>query len=215
MVIVTTGCQKYSLSLGSKSLNMYLLLITLEINSSGRAVTGPRCYWQNAVAVTDNMSCLRILHCNLPIRLSLSLWFYSSAPHRALLSSSVRWVEKWYTTQAFVGATIHWNEITLKEIAREEWATTKDEGLRHLWNKCTLEGTRVQHIGTNWKFRKKERKTEKGKIDVWTAFVIEVNSVWFESNICGNALELASEALKSAFGMGSYLQGFPFSGIKT
>lgn len=53
-----------------KSLNMYLLLITLEINSSGRAVTGARCYWQTAVAVTDNTRCLSILHCNPPICLS-------------------------------------------------------------------------------------------------------------------------------------------------
>lgn len=38
-----------------------------------------------------------------------------------------------------------------------------------------------------------------------------MNGVWFESNICGSALELVSEALKAAFGMGSYLQGFSFS----
>lgn len=38
-----------------------------------------------------------------------------------------------------------------------------------------------------------------------------MNGVWFESNICGDALELVSEALKGAFGMGSYLQGFSFS----
>ncbi len=59
-----------------KSLNMYSLLITLEINSSGRAVTGARCYWQTAVAVTDNMRYLRILHCNPPICLTLSLCFF-------------------------------------------------------------------------------------------------------------------------------------------
>lgn len=59
-----------------KSLNMYLLLITLEINSSGTAVTGACCYWQTAVAVTNNMRCLSILHCNPPIRLSLSSCFF-------------------------------------------------------------------------------------------------------------------------------------------
>lgn len=38
--------------------------------------------------------------------------------------------------------------------------------------------------------------------------------VWFEWNICSSALELASEALKGAFGMGSYLQGYPFNSIR-
>lgn len=45
-------------------------------------------------------------------------------------------------------------------------------------------------------------------------FGIEVNGVWCESCLCGNALELASEALNGALWMGSYLQGFPFSVIR-
>lgn len=45
-------------------------------------------------------------------------------------------------------------------------------------------------------------------------FGIEVNGVWRESCLCGNALELASEALNGALWMGSYLQGFPFSVIR-
>lgn len=87
-----------------KSLNMHLLLITLEINSSGSAVTGARCYWQTAVAVTDNMRYLSIPYCNPPIRLSLSP-SASNIPCflvlllRALLSPSVRWSEEWYQNQ--------------------------------------------------------------------------------------------------------------------
>lgn len=45
-------------------------------------------------------------------------------------------------------------------------------------------------------------------------FGIEVNGAWFESSVCGYALELASEALNGALWMGSYLQGFSFSVIK-
>lgn len=42
-------------------------------------------------------------------------------------------------------------------------------------------------------------------------FGIEVNR---ESCLCGDALELASEASNGALWMGSYLQGFPFSVIR-
>lgn len=104
-----------------KSLNMYLLLITLEINSSGSAVTGACCYWQTALVVTDNMRYLSILHCNPPIYLSPSLSLFvfflqtfpslsrSASPSSALLSPSVRWVEKWHKTKTFVTPTIHRN----------------------------------------------------------------------------------------------------------
>lgn len=44
-------------------------------------------------------------------------------------------------------------------------------------------------------------------------FGIEVNGVWCESCLCGNALELAIEAFSGVLWMGSYLQGFPFSVI--
>lgn len=45
---------------------------------------------------------------------------------------------------------------------------------------------------------------------VWRVFGIEVNGVWCESRLCGNALELAVEAFNGVLWMGSYLQGFPF-----
>lgn len=42
-------------------------------------------------------------------------------------------------------------------------------------------------------------------------FGIEVNGVWYESNICASALELNSETFNGALWMGSYLQGLLFS----
>lgn len=102
-----------------KSLNMYLLLITLEINSSGRALTGARCYWQTAVAVTDNMRYLSILHCNPPIRLSLSLplLFPSCVPRSLVLPLQAQLsfllqsgeLRNDTRTKTSVTATIHWN----------------------------------------------------------------------------------------------------------
>lgn len=45
-------------------------------------------------------------------------------------------------------------------------------------------------------------------------FGIDVHGVWCESCLCGNALELASEALNGALWMGSYLQGFALCVIR-
>ncbi len=97
------------------------------------------------------------------------------------------------------------NQITSKGIAREEWTTRKDEGAMNLWNKSALKESKVWPIGASWELRK-------GVVGLGV-FGIEMNSVWCESCLCGDALELANEALNGALWMGSYLQGFPFSVI--
>lgn len=58
------------------------------------------------------------------------------------------------------------------------------------------------------------REITKRKSQAWRAFGIEVNGAWCESCICGDALELASEALNGTLWMGSYLQGSPFGVIR-
>lgn len=61
-------------------------------------------------------------------------------------------------------------------------------------------------IGTHRELRMRDS-------EVWSVFGIEVNGVWCESCLCGNALELAIEAFNGVLWMGSYLQGFAFSVI--
>lgn len=75
-----THKQILKLYFNPESLNMYLLFITPKINSSGRAVTGARYSWQTAVALTDNMKYLSILHCNSPVSLSVSAFFFRTFP---------------------------------------------------------------------------------------------------------------------------------------
>ena len=154
------------------SLNIYLLLITLEINSSWGAATGARCYWQTAVAVTDNTRYLGILHCNHAIRLSLPLpsVFFSlpNAPLSLVLPLQAQLYflfqsgagEKWQHNQNIC----HGNnplklKYTEKGIAGEEWPSRKDEGPGYLWNERAWEETKVLHMVTrpgNTMARKRE-----------------------------------------------------------
>lgn len=124
-----------------KSLNMHLLLITLEMNPSGRTVTGARCHWQTAVAVTDNMRRLGILHCEPPPPSPLSPSAFllqilpapslSASPRSGspLLSPSVRWGEKWYQNRNIRHSSdpqkLNYTEGGLQG---GEWTTRKDEG---------------------------------------------------------------------------------------
>lgn len=101
----------------TQSLNMYLLLIMLEINLSWRAEIGARCYWQTDVAVTDNMRYSDILHCKPRVCVSLSLCFfhltcpallhYLCSPGSFLLQSGE--LRNDSRTKTFVTAINNWN----------------------------------------------------------------------------------------------------------
>lgn len=142
-----------------KSLNMHLLLITLEINSSGRAVTGARCYWQTAVAVTDNMRYLSILHCNPHIRLSLSpslpLLLPSTIPCSLVLQAQlpfpfsrvVRWEmipePKHLSQQQSTETKLHREELQGRSGKQERMRGQSVYEIKALLRK--------QKCGTNWK----------------------------------------------------------------